>query len=426
MRWFSVLFAGALVTSIGSGLTAFGLAAHMFRLTGTASSVAGVQLAAFAPILLLAPVAGTLADRLDRRLLMMLGDGGSLLGLAVVLWAVSTPGSGTVPVFAGVALASCFAAFTEPALQASVSDVVGEDDYVRTAGMLQMAASSKFLVSPLLAGFLLPTIGIGGILVIDMATVFVTVGCSFAVHQALGHRRVVRSDGGLLSDLVAGWRLVAGTRPVVIAVGIVSLLTISLGVVQVLIKPILLPTHSVEAVGVVETVVAVGLLAGSGLVALWKRADPATLLGIGILGVAASMVVVGLRPEIVVVGTGGFLLFMSLSMCNAGASVVVRKEIPNELQGRAWGTIGLVSQVGFLVAYAVAGPLTDCVFDPLMAYDGAWASTVGRVIGVGDGRGAALVVILFGLAALPLAPLAGKLRSAMSQRREAGAEALQG
>ena len=77
MKRFSILFCGALVNSVGTGLSAFALAIFMFDAYGTASSVVLVQLSAFAPIVLLAPVAGVLADRFDRRVMMAIGDGGS-------------------------------------------------------------------------------------------------------------------------------------------------------------------------------------------------------------------------------------------------------------------------------------------------------------------------------------------------------------
>ena len=67
MRHLSVLLLGAFINSVGTGLTAFALAILAYGLQGTASAVALVQLSAFAPIIVLAPAAGALADHFDRR-----------------------------------------------------------------------------------------------------------------------------------------------------------------------------------------------------------------------------------------------------------------------------------------------------------------------------------------------------------------------
>ena len=178
MKHLRLLLIGTLVNSVGSGLTAFGLAVFAYSAYGTASAVALVQLCAFAPIILLAPVAGALADHFDRRLMMIIGDGGSVLGLVAIILVLSTPSPRLAHILAGVAASSCLAALTEPALRASVTDLVDEKDYLRSAGMLQAASSARYLLSPLLAGLLLPLVGLRGLLALDASTCLVTVTCS--------------------------------------------------------------------------------------------------------------------------------------------------------------------------------------------------------------------------------------------------------
>ncbi len=86
---FMLLWAGELISAIGSGLTSFGLGVYVFHQTGSAASMALVTLLAFLPTLLLSVPAGVMADRYDRRLLMMLGDGCSALGIPFVLTLLS-------------------------------------------------------------------------------------------------------------------------------------------------------------------------------------------------------------------------------------------------------------------------------------------------------------------------------------------------
>ena len=82
---FLLLWSGELISSIGGGLTSFGLGVYVFHQTGSAASMALVTLLAFLPTLILSVPAGVLADRYDRRLLMMLGDGCSALGIIYIL-----------------------------------------------------------------------------------------------------------------------------------------------------------------------------------------------------------------------------------------------------------------------------------------------------------------------------------------------------
>ena len=81
LRKFILLWAGELISSIGGGLTSFGLGVYIFQQTGSAAGMALITLLGFLPVLLLSVPAGVLADRYDRRLLMMIGDGCSALGV---------------------------------------------------------------------------------------------------------------------------------------------------------------------------------------------------------------------------------------------------------------------------------------------------------------------------------------------------------
>lgn len=82
---FLLLWSGELISSVGGGLTSFGLTVYVFSLTDSAASTAAIALLAFLPNLLLGIPAGVLADRMDRRLMMLLGDGLSAIGLVYIL-----------------------------------------------------------------------------------------------------------------------------------------------------------------------------------------------------------------------------------------------------------------------------------------------------------------------------------------------------
>ena len=109
-RKFILLWLGELISSVGGGLTSFGLGVYVFRMTGSAADMAMISLLAFLPTLLLSVPAGVLADRMDRRLLMMmLGDGCSALGLIYILICVADGNAALWQIYVGVTI-SCFRA----------------------------------------------------------------------------------------------------------------------------------------------------------------------------------------------------------------------------------------------------------------------------------------------------------------------------
>ena len=154
---FLLLWAGELVSAIGSGLTSFGLGVYVFRQTGSAADMALVTLLAFLPTLLLSVPAGVLADRYDRRLLMMVGDGCSALGILYIFYCMQTGGASLTQICIGVTVSSVFSSLLEPSYRATVTDILDKADYSRASGLVSLAGSARYLISPLLAGILLCT-----------------------------------------------------------------------------------------------------------------------------------------------------------------------------------------------------------------------------------------------------------------------------
>ena len=145
---FMLLWAGELISAVGGGLTSFGLGVYVFRQTGSAASMALVTLLAFLPILLLSIPAGVLADRYDRRLLMMLGDGCSALGILYILLCMMWGEAALWQICTGVFISSTFSALLEPSYRATVTDLLTKEEYSKASGLVSLAGSARYLISP--------------------------------------------------------------------------------------------------------------------------------------------------------------------------------------------------------------------------------------------------------------------------------------
>ncbi len=169
---FMLLWAGEFISAIGGGLTSFGLGVYVFRQTGSAASMALVTLLAFLPTLLLSVPAGVLADRHDRRLLMMIGDGCSALGILYILICMMQGEAALYQICIGVFVSASFSALLEPSYRATITDLLTKEEYSKASGMVSIAGSARYLISPALAGALLVVSDIKLLLVIDVCTFF--------------------------------------------------------------------------------------------------------------------------------------------------------------------------------------------------------------------------------------------------------------
>lgn len=396
-RKFLLLWSGQLVSTIGSGLTSFGLGIYVFQQTGKASAMALVTLLAFMPSLLLSAFAGVLADRYDRRILMVLGDSLSTLGLLYILICMLQGEAQLWQIGVGVTISSVFSSLLDPAYKATVTDMLTAEQYTKASGLVQVAGSAKFLIAPVIAGFLLTISDIKLLLIIDICTFIVTVATTLAVRSGLASKSSVQTTS-FLQQFKEGWSAVSRNKGVLVLVVMTSVLTFFLGFIETLSIPMLLAFTNSSVVGTIETIIASGMLVSSVVIGfLPLRRDYVKILSISLFLIGLFMAGFGLRENIILICVSGFLFFAMLPFANTCLDYLVRINIDNTVQGRAWACIGIISQLGFVVAYACSGILADYIFTPLLVDGGALAGSVGKIIGTGSSRGTGFLIMIAGM-----------------------------
>ncbi|WP_040949775.1 MFS transporter [Gorillibacterium massiliense] len=394
---FLLLWSGEFVSAIGSGLTAFGLGVYVYQQTGKASAMALVTLLAFMPSLLLSAVAGVLADRYDRRLLMVLGDSLSVVGLVYILICLLQGEAHLWQICVGVTVSSIFSSLLDPAYRATITDLLTEEQYTKASGLVQVAGSSKYLISPIIAGFLLRVADIKLLLIIDICTFLVTVVSILAVRNGLVSKKFEQTKS-FIHEFKDGWGAVSGNKGVLVLVIMTSVVTFFLGFIEMLSTPMVLAFSDSAALGTAVTIAASGMLVTSVLIGMFSiKRGYTKMLWISLFFAGIFMMVFGLRENMVLICVSGFLFFAMLPFANTSIDFLLRTNIENSVQGRAWGLIGVISQLGFVVAYAVSGVLADYVFKPMLLKGGVLADSVGRVTGTGNGRGTGLLIIIAGI-----------------------------
>lgn len=391
---FMLLWSGELLSAVGSGLTSFGLGVYVFRKTGSAGSMALVTLLAFLPTLLLSVPAGVLADRYDRRLLMMLGDGCSALGILYILLCMMRGEAELWQICLGVFVSSAFSALLEPSYRATVTDLLTKEEYSKASGLVSLASSARYLISPALAGALLTISDIKLLLLIDICTFFPTVLAAAFVRKGIAAKEMEgRPPFG--QSLRQGWGAITGSRGILILVAVSSAMTCFMGCFQILAQPLILDFADSATLGIGETVCACGMLVSALFLGVRGiRRGYVKILSASLFFAGIMMVGFGVWESMVPICLFGFLFFATLPVANNCLDYLVRANIPNTLQGRAWGVIGFLSQLGYVAAYAGAGAAAD---------------GIAARLDMSVGRGAAAVVIIAGgllaVTALCIAPI---------------------
>lgn len=391
---FMLLWSGEFISAIGSGLTSFGLSVYVFRQTGSAASMGLVTLLAFLPTLLFSVPAGVLADKYDRRLLMMIGDGFSALGIVYILICMLQGEAKLYQICVGVFVSAVFSSLLEPSYRATVTDLLTKEEYSKASGLVSIAGSARYLISPVLAGILLAVSDIRLLFVIDISTFILTVISTAVVRKGIATKET-ENQSGFFQSLTEGWRAIADRRGVLLLILVSSVMTCFMGAIQILSEPLILDFADSTTLGIAQTVCASGMLVSGlflGMRGIKKGYVKVLVISLFLTGI--TMIGFGIRENIYIICLFGFLFFATLPFANNCLDYLVRTNIPDELQGRAWGVIGFLSQIGYVVAYGLAGVAADGIASKLQ---------------IGVGRGAAGVVmtagVLLSLTALFLYPI---------------------
>ena len=379
---FLLLWMGELISSIGGGLTSFGLGTYIFYETGSAAGMSFVTLLGFLPTLLLSVPAGVLADRFDRRLLMMIGDGFSGLGILFILICMKSGSATLVQICIGVTVSAIFSSLLEPAYRSTITDILTKEEFSKANGLVSLAGSARYLVSPVIAGFLLAISDISLLLIIDICTFFVTIITTAIVRKGVKTGRSTDRQP-FFASMKEGWQAVHGRKGVFLLIMVSSAITMFMGILQILERPMILSFADSEILGIAESVCACGMLAAALILGIFGiKKGYVKVLKISFILAGIFMIGMSLIENIIPICIFGFLFFAMLPIANNCMDYLARTNIPDELQGRAWGFIGFLSQLGYVVAYTVSG----------VAADG-----LGSLTGKGVGRGAAIMILISGI-----------------------------
>jgi DHA3 family macrolide efflux protein-like MFS transporter len=406
LKTFLTVWLGQSVSLIGSGLTSFALGVWVFEGSGSITQFALIGLFAVLPRVLLSPMAGVIVDRWDRRRAMILSDAGAgLCTLSVVV--LLTAGRLEVwHIFLLTAASSSFSALQWPAYMAAIALLVPNQHLGRANGLVQLGRALSEILAPALAGILMSVIGLQGVILIDFATfgfaVLTLLPVRFPIQDLPPEKGSDKFD--LRAELTFGRRYIAA-RP-----GLCNLLAFSAvvnflwGMVGALITPMILGFTTTSGLGGIISVAGFGMLAGSLVMSIWggpRRRINGVLFFEMLSGVC--FLLIGSRPAFWPVAFGALGAHMTIAVVFGSNQSIWQSKVEPGAQGRVFAFQQMVASAAVPLAYLLAGPLAEKIFEPLLTEGGALASSAGSLIGVGPGRGIAFVFIIMGLIKIAVA-----------------------
>lgn len=400
MKVFGVVWFGQLVSTLGSGLTGFALGVWIYQETGSTTLFALNMLAYALPNLLVSPFAGVLADRFDRRWVMVFSDSGAMVGTLVVLSLLLLGRLEIWQIYIATALYSAANAFQWPAYSAATTMLVPKSQLGRAGGMVQIGEAISQLVSPAVAGVLFVTIGLKGVIFIDFATFLVAIATLLLVRipRPKGTPEETAGKQPMLKEAVYGWKYIIA-RPGLFGLLLIFASTNFLsGLWNPLLAPMVLDMTDPQMLGFLASLIGVGMLLGTLVMSTWggPRKRIHGVLGFLMIGGVFTMIL-GLRPSIPLMAVAGFGMMFVHPIVNGSSQALWQSKVAPAVQGRVFAVRRMIAWSTLPLAYITAGPLADNVFRPLLVEGGALVDTLGPIFGIGPSRGTGLLISLIGL-----------------------------
>ncbi len=401
MGTFIVIWAGQLVSTIGSYMTEFALTLWAWEVTGSATALALVGFFFQLPRIPITLVAGMIVDRFNRKRLMMLGDTVAALAsvsIGALYW------SDQLQIWHLYLLASLLGGFSQIqhlAYQTSISELVPPQHLTRANSMNSAVHYGAAIFGPPLAGVLYPLMGLMGILLIDLATFGVAIATLLSVHIPQPAVPKTIEVETRLAKLTFGFREV-WRQP-----GLRSLLLISttfwffhdLG--GAIYEPMILARTDGSAQILAGTASAAGIggVTGAILLSFWggPRRRVTGMLA-GFIGAGLSKTVFGLGRSPTVWIPAQFCSSLNFPLLGSSENALWMKSITAEKQGRVFAANALVLQGVSAIAALIAGPLADQLLEPAMTSPAPWVKILGGVLGTEPGAGMAMLYVACALA----------------------------
>jgi MFS family permease len=352
---FLQLWVGQGISFVGDAVSMVALVVLVVQITGSASAVGGVLLARLLPTLA-SPFAGVLADRLDRRVVLVASD----LARAVLVLGIVFVRDLAV-IFSLVFLMGLARTLFNPTVRAAFPSVVGEGDLTRANSLISATFSISITVGPALGGLLVATVGVDAAFVLDAVTYLI----SATLLSLIPLPRPQGGEGeGFIRELRSGFGYLAGVRvPLVILVGafLVQLTTETTVPAEVFLAKETFGAGD-AGYGLLVSVWGVGMVVGSALTAvLGDRVNLISFYFLGIFAWALALAGTGLSPTFILALGALMVAGISNGIDNVATDTILQKRVPAALLGRVFS----VRFLGYSAAEALAFPAGGLIVDAI-------------------------------------------------------------
>ncbi|MFF4629390.1 MFS transporter [Streptomyces griseorubiginosus] len=378
------LWSSTIVTAVGSQLTAVAVPKQIYDITGSSAWVGAASMAGLLPLIVFALWGGAVADTMDRRKLLLITNSGIAV-TSVLFWLQAVTGLHSVAALMGLlAVQQAFWGLNSPARNASIARLVPEDQLPAANALGSTVMQTGQVMGPLLAGVLIPVIGLPELYLLDALALCVTVWAVYRLPSLPPLAKAVARRAGV-REIVEGFRYISAHKVLLLSF-LADIVAMVFGMPRALFPQLASETYAPYgegfALGLLFAAIPIGAVVGGLFSGTFSRARRHGWMVIGaVVAWGAAVTGFGLSRSLwlAVVFLAAAGVADMVSMVFRGA--ILLSAATDEMRGRMQGVFTVVVAGGPRLADVLHGT-AGSVFGPRAAVAGGGLLVVAVMLGL--------------------------------------------
>ncbi|MBD5098275.1 MAG: MFS transporter [Clostridiales bacterium] len=400
LKPYLLLWSTQTLSALGSGMTSYALVLWLYLRTGSALQTALLSICSYAPYVVMSVFAGALSDRWDKKRTMLVCDLLAAASTVAVLILIRADALLPWHLYLLNALNGLMNTVQQPAGEVAATLLIPKELYQQTSGLRSFSQSLNSILTPVLATALFAFAGMGWVIAVDLATfgiAFLTLWLLIDIPEA---ERGEKPREKLLAAAGEGLGWLKRNPLILTLILFLAAINLVASTYDAALPAMVLSKQSggETALGMVNACMGLATLAGSVLVTFLpapKNRVRAICLAL-LFSMSTENFILAFTGSPLAWCVGAVLGWLFIPLMNANMDVIFRTTIPLEMQGRVYACRNTLQFFTIPIGFLLGGALTDRVFEPLMAAQGAGSPLV-SLFGAGKGSGAAMLFAVIGV-----------------------------
>jgi MFS transporter, DHA3 family, macrolide efflux protein len=397
-RTFLIFVVTQIFSLIGSRMTGIAIGIQVFAETGDTAPILIGAFFAELPLMVAGSFTGVLADRWDKRYVIVLGDIGQAVGTLLLFISFSNGDFQLWHLYSVMFIQGIFGAIQTPASESAITLLVKETSRDRANGIRSVGFPLAGVIAPVFAGIVYAVGGLPAVISIDFLTFIVAI----VVVLRLSLPMLNTTDNNDVNEsfwhsMTNGWRFLAKQRALLLMVLYLAFVFFLInGPLELVIPYMLTLTGDEVQLGILLAAMSGGAFAGGLAITLWgnvSRRIPVILFGYLLHGL--FLILYGVVRDPIWLGISVFLVMFPLTFNGALFNTLLQNKIPPNIQGRIFAITGQIFTFTTPISFLLTAYLVDNVLEPMVSTP-QWR-TVTPIVGEQAGAGMGLVLVIIGI-----------------------------